>query len=355
MHVIRHGKRLGVRLRGDPGTSPGTIHIDPDAPAPVIRLIAYDAGGVTETAVVDPAEIEPHPAPGGVIWVNVDGLGDEEVLRSIADRFGMHRLALEDVVNVHQRDKVESYPDHLFIVSRMVQVNDGVQSEQVSMFLGDGYLITFQETIGDVFDPVRERIRKGQGRIRTGGPDYLAYALLDAIVDHCFPVLEHYGERLDALEEEILSDPCQRTLAQVHGLKRELLALRRAVWPKREALSALVREPAARITDETRVYLRDCYDHAIQVLDITETYRELASGLVDAYISHVSHRMNEVMKVLTIIGTIFIPLTFLAGVYGMNFKVMPELGWKWGYPVLLLVMAAIAGGLLALFRRRKWL
>jgi magnesium transporter len=223
------------------------------------------------------------------------------------------------------------------------------------MFIGDGYLLTFQEQAGDCFDPVRERIRKGRGRIRRAGPDYLAYALLDAVVDHLFPVLETFGERLDALETEIMEDPTRETLTRLHSVKRDLVNFRRTVWPKREALSALLRDPGDRFLPETQVHLRDCYDHAIQVLDITETYRELAGGLVDLYLNNLSNRMNEIMKVLTIIATISIPLTFIAGVYGMNFDVMPETKWRWGYPTAMGIMLLIGAGLVYWFRRRKWL
>jgi magnesium transporter len=355
---MKLGKHRRRRFRGrtKPGAAPGTIAVDPTAPKPKIRILAYGPDGVQETEVEDPAEIRGHLDGKPVVWVNVDGLGDAEVLKALGEAFGIHKLALEDVVNVHQRDKVEPYEEHLFIVARMANLpEDTLATEQVSLFLGANYVVTFQEREGDCLDPVRDRIRQGKGRIRKAGPDYLAYAILDAIVDHYFPILEAYGERLDHLEDEIMEEPTRATLARVHRTKRELLSLRRAAWPKREALSTLLREPSPLVSPETGVYLRDCYDHAVQILDITETYRELGSGLVDAYLSNVSNRMNEIMQVLTIIATIFIPLTFLAGIYGMNFSYMPETQWRWGYFAAIGVMAAIAVGLVLFFRRRGWL
>jgi magnesium transporter len=331
------------------------IVVDPTAPAPVIRLLAYGPDGMEERDLGGTGEIAGYLEKWPVTWVNVDGLGDAETVRTLGDVFGLHQLALEDVVNVHQRAKVEEYDDEYFIVARIVTLDEHLATEQISLFLGPNYVVTFQERSGDCFDPVRERIRRGKGRIRKAGPDYLAYALLDAIVDNCFPVLEVYGERLDELEKEIMAHPSTEILTRVHRVKRELVSLRRTVWPQRDALSSLVRETTPLVSDETRVYLRDCYDHAVQVMDLVESYREIAGALLDAYLSNVSNRMNEVMKVLTIIATVFIPLTFLAGIYGMNFQSMPELGWPWAYPALLLLMAVVAGAMLWRFRRMGWL
>ncbi|HEY5598746.1 MAG TPA: magnesium/cobalt transporter CorA, partial [Kiloniellales bacterium] len=321
----------------------------------------YGPADVEEVEAARLEDIAKNRGKWPVVWVNVDGLRDLDFIRAIGEMFGLHRLALEDVVNVHQRPKVEEYEDHLFVVSRMIAVDDAPHTEQISLFLGDGYLLTFQETVGDCFDPVRDRIRRHRGLIRESGADYLTYALLDAVIDGYFPVLEDYGEELEILEDTVLAAPLREHVGQIHEMKRNFLTLRRAIWPQREMISALSRNTSKQVSDQTRVYLRDCYDHTIQLIDILETYREVASGLVDVYLSSVSARMNEIMKVLTIIATIFIPLGFIAGVYGMNFNQgvspwnMPELSWYFGYPVALGLMAAVAGGLLFFFRRRGWL
>jgi magnesium transporter len=354
----RRKRRTARRTIGD---VPGSLHVDPEAPPPVIRVIAYGPDGCDEQEIADLESLQEvlHKSP--VTWVNVDGLGSADIIRKLGEIFRIHPLALEDVVNVHQRAKVEQYAEQLFIVMRMVALGEHLETEQLSMFLGRGCVLTFQERPGDCLDPVRERIRKGTGRIRKAPADYLAYAILDAVIDSYFPLLEEYGERLEALEERVIAQPDAQTIASIHTAKRELLVLRRAVWPQREAISALLREEQELITDSTRVYLRDCYDHVIQIIDMLETFREICSGLLDAYQSSVSNRMNEVMKVLTIIATIFIPLGFIAGVYGMNFNPeksplnMPELSWFWGYPFALGLMAAIAVVMLLFFWRRGWL
>jgi magnesium transporter len=257
---------------------------------------------------------------------------------------------------VGQRPKVEEYDDHLFCVLRCFH-HDGseLRSEQISLFLLPGAVLTFQEVHGDAFEPVRERVRRGTGRIRRAGADYLAYALVDALVDQFFPLMERLGERIEALEEELVDRPEPETLQAIYRLRRELLLLRRAAWPEREVLGALHRGETKLVRPETQVFLRDAYDHAVQVLEILETYRELAGSMLDVYLSSLSHRMNEVMKVLTIIATIFIPLTFVAGIYGMNFQYMPELTWRWAYPVVLGAMTAIGLALVWYFRRRGWI
>jgi len=262
---------------------------------------------------------------------------------------------------VPQRPKVERYEDCLFLVARMMSLGERLDSEQISIYLGSGFVLTFQERVGDCLDPVRHRIREGAGRIRSQGADYLAYALLDAVIDHYFPVLEELGERLEALEDEVLRHPSPAVISRIHAAKRDLLALRRVVWPQRESLHWLLREPIPLLAEDTRLHLRDCYDHVAHVMDMVETFRELASGLVDAYQSSLSNRMNEVMKVLTIIATIFIPLSFLAGLYGMNFSAesspwnMPELRFYFGYPLALALMAVVAGVMLIYFRRKGWI
>ena len=346
---------------GKVGAPPGTLVADPEAPPPVIRVFAYGPKEFVEQDVEDLESLRSLMDKWPVVWVNVDGLGDVETITKVGQVFDLHRLVLEDVVNVPQRPKVEQYEDSLFLVTRMAVLGERLEAEQVSVFLGKGVVLTFQERPGDCLEPVRNRIRKGIGRVRGQGPDYLAYAILDAVIDNYFPILEEFGERLEALEEEVIARPSPAVISQIHSAKRDLLTLRRAIWPQREAMSWLLREPCLLISDDTRLYLRDCYDHVSQIIDMVETFRELASGLVDAYQSSISNKMNEVMKVLTIIATIFIPLSFVAGLYGMNFNQeksplnMPELSWYWGYPFALGLMAAIAGGLLIFFWRKGWL
>jgi magnesium transporter len=353
--------RTHFHRRTPPGSTPGTFVIDPRAPRPRIRVIAYSLDSITEETVSDLASIRNLLAKWPVVWVNVDGLGDEGIIRELGQIFDLHQLALEDIVNVHQRAKVEQYKNNSFIVARMAEMNERLETEQLSLVLGKNYVLTFQEQPGDCFDPVRERIHKKGGRIRQAGPDYLAYALLDSFIDHYFPVLEKYGERIEELEDEVVLRPGSRFVSEIHELKRDLLSLRRAAWPLRETLNALVREPSPFIRDETRIYLRDCYDHLVQIIDLLENYREIAAGIMDVYLSSVSNRLNEIMKVLTIFTTFFIPLNFIAGLYGMNFRTdsspwnMPELGWHYGYPFALAVMAASGAAMLLYFRRKGWL
>jgi magnesium transporter len=354
-------RRRRRALSTAPGAPPGTLTVSADAASPVIRVMAYGPSDYVEQPIDDLESVPPLLERWPVTWVNVDGLGDRDVLARLGEIFDLHPLSLEDVLNVHQRPKVEQYDRYHFIVTRMTALGERLETEQLSLFLGENFVLTLQEHPGDCLDPVRERIRKGLGRIRAAGADYLAYALVDAVVDAYFPVLEEFGERLEALEDEVVERADRSTIARIHGAKRDLLTLRRAMWPQREAINSLLRDAATLITQETRVYLRDCYDHAVQIIDMVETYRELASGLLDFYLSSVSNRMNEVMKVLTVIATIFIPLTFIAGIYGMNFNPersaynMPELNWRWGYPAVWLVMAAVAVAMLMFFRRRGWL
>lgn len=346
-----------------PGTPPGTLR-PPEVPRVeriTIRVMDYDPDRYEERELATVEECFPYRDTPTVTWINISGLHDVAVIQNLGEHFGLHPLALEDVLNVGQRPKLESYDDHLFIVLCMLRWQDGLNSEQVSLFLGRHYVITFQEVEGDVFDPVRERIRKGGTRIRRAGPDYLTYALIDRVVDELFPILEVYGERLEQLEEALIEAPTREAREGIYRIKRDLLALRRSVWPERELINGLVRDDSQLIHPETTIYLRDCYDHTVQILDIIETYRDLAAGLTDLYLSSLSNRMNEIMKMLTLIATIFIPLTFIAGIYGMNFNPqaspwnMPELNWYWGYPAVLLVMAVIAIVMLLYFRRRKWL
>ena len=361
-----HGERARRRLkkRVPPGSSPGTLVADPEAPKPAMSVIAYGPSGVVETKLAgsaDLARLRALRAQHPIVWLDVDGLGDADLVLAIGEVFGLHRLALEDVLNVSQRAKVEPYEGVLYVVARMVEWSGRLDTEQLSLFLGSGFVVTFQERPGDGFDPVRARIRSGRGLLRTSGPDYLAYALLDAVIDQYFPVLEAYGEKVEALENEVLLTPHPEDMRKVHDVKRDLLTMRRAVWPLRDALHVLARGEHAQIRPETRLYLNDAYDHTVQVIDHVETYREICSGLMEMYLSSISNRLNEVMKVLTIIATIFIPLNFIAGVYGMNFDPdaspwnMPELRWAYGYPFSLALMAAVALLLLWRFRREGWI
>ncbi len=347
--------------RSAPGTVPGTIHVDPEAPRPELSVMAWGPEAFEELQAPTLGAVQELRQRFPVVWVNVDGLGDKGTLEELQKHFGLHALAMEDVVNVHQRPKVDAYDGHLYVVMRMLTTHEGLADEQVSLFVGDGWVLSFQERPGDCLDSVRARARQGRPRIRKGGADYLAYAIIDAVVDHLFPVLEHYGDLLEALEERIFTGSGDDPAMTLQRIKRDLAGMRRAVWPLREALSQLLREDSPLVREETRIYLRDAYDHTVQLLDLVETDREIASGLKDAHLTVISTRMNEVMKVLTIIGTIFIPLGFIAGLYGMNFDPgaspwnMPELGWAFGYPAALLLMVAVAGGLLLFFRRKGWL
>jgi magnesium transporter len=351
-----------ARRRARPGAPPGSVIVDPKAPKPRMRVIAYGPERYVEKEIADPDEVRTLLNQWPVCWINVDGLGDAELLQRLAEIVRLHPLALEDVVNLHQRAKVEAYGEQAFIVTHMVQLKEQLGIEQLSLYLGENFVVTFQqEPEWDCLGPVRERIRKGLSQVRQRGSGYLAYSLIDAVIDQYFPVLESYGERLEALEDQIVLRPTQRRTSELHELKRELLHLRRILWPLRDALNTLLRDPIPHIDAETRVYLRDCYDHMLRILDFVETDREVCSDLMDLYLTSISNRMNEVMKVLTVIATIFIPLTFIAGVYGMNFDTevspwnMPELKWEYGYPACLAVMLVIAVGLLVYFRRKGWI
>lgn len=348
----------------EPGSIPGTLRIEADAKPSILFLTDYNEAKFTRQRVATPEACAEYLDKESVSWLDVQGLGSEDILHRLGGVFDLHPLVLEDVVNVPQRPKVEDYEDQLVIIARMVVPKEramGFYSEQVSFILGKYYLVTVQEEPEyDCFAPVRQRIRSNKGAIRKQGADYLTYALLDAIIDGFFPVLENYGEQIEDLEDEVMSNPTRRTLEKIYQVRRELLALRRSIWPQRDAINSLIRDRSPLISDEVQVYLRDCYDHTIQVLDMVETYRELASGLMDVYLSSVSNRMNEIMKLLTVISSIFIPLTFVAGIYGMNFNTevsplnMPELNSYWGYPACLAGMVVVAAGLVFFFWRRGW-
>jgi magnesium transporter len=356
----RQRRYYRIQRRTRPGAAPGTVAVDPGAHATVVDLFGYGPDGFVEEKAVTPERVIRCLGEWPVTWVNVEGLGDAGTLHKLAEIFALHPLVREDVVNVHQRAKAEQYGDQLFIVTRMVTMNEEIESEQLGIVLGTNFVATFQEIPGDVLDPVRERIR-GAGQIRRAGPDYLAYALIDAVVDHYFPVLERYGERIEALEEEVIETTDSSVLARIHQSKRELLALRRAIWPQRDALAELVREPFEQISPATRVYLRDCYDHAVQVIDLLETYRETTSSLLEIHLSMLSNRMNEVMKVLAVFSAVFSPLMVITGIYGMNFDPdsspwnMPELRWAYGYPIALGLMALVAVLTLGYAYRKGWM
>jgi magnesium transporter len=323
-----------------------------------ISIIDYDERQFEEKEAKTVEECFPFKDKPTVTWINVDGLHEVKVIEQLGKHFSLHPLLLEDILHTEQRPKMEDFGEYLFFVLKMLYLEEGrheILAEQVSLILGSNFVISFQEREGDVFKYVRERIRNSKGRIRKVGADYLAYALIDAIVDNYFIILERLGETIEELEEELVTNPVSDTLQTIHHLKREMIFLRKSVWPLREVISALERGESPLIQESTGVYLRDLYDHTIQVIDSVETFRDMVSGILDIYLSSVSNKMNEVMKVLTIIATIFIPLTFIAGIYGMNFEYMPELSWRWGYPAVWFVICAIFITMLAYFKRRKWL
>lgn len=356
----RHRKSLNQRRRSQPGTPPGTIATDPNAQPTQIRVMAYSTAAIHETEIRSVEQLKPLLQHWPVVWVDITGLGNAQVIQELGELFQFHALALEDVVNVHQRAKLEQYSDHLFIVARMCNPEDEVHTEQISLFLKKNVLITFQERPGDCWNPVRERLRHARGRIRSSGADYLSYALIDSTVDSYFPIVDQLSDRLDDLDEEVTQRVHNSQMHRVHELRAELLALRRAIRPHREMINELARNETALISPETQIFFRDCYDHVIQVIDLVDTYRELTADVRDFYMSSVSNRMNEIMKVLTIIATIFMPLSFIAGVYGMNFNTdfplnMPELNWSLGYPATLLAMLLTVVGFFWYFKRKGWI
>lgn len=358
----RHRQRL--THEPPPASPPGTLLLDSTA-RPQIFVIDYDAHVVVEKRIQSVEEVVEYLTDErpSITWVDVRGIGHKETFERLGEIFKVHPLALEDIVNVPQRPKVDAYAEHLLIIARMAQSAEacGLRTEQLAILFGQGFVLTVQEEADwDVMESVRERIRKGRGSVRTRGSDYLAYALLDAVVDEFFPVLEKLGERIEDLELEVTT--ARRPMSRdIHVVKRELLTLRRAIWPQRDMVNALLREESPLIAKETRLYLRDTYDHAVQVMDMVETFREITSGIMDLYLSGVSNRMNEIMKVLTIISTIFLPITAIAGVYGMNFHResspynMPELDWYYGYPLVLGMMTASVVGLFLFYWRKGWI
>jgi magnesium transporter len=340
------------------GARPGTLVIEKDAPAPRIRVIHYAPDNVREERVVDVEQLQKALSEDTVTWVDVQGFGDEAAIRRIGEIFTLHSLAIEDVVNVPQRPKTESYDDQLLMLTRMVRLTGPltIDIEQVSIVLGKGYVLTFQERYGDVLDPVRLRLQGSKGlQFRSQGPDYLAYAILDTIIDGYYPVLETLGDRLAKLEDIVIASPSPSLLARLNRTKTMLLDLRRSLWPQRESINALIRDANPLVTDRTRTYLRDTYDHCVQTTEVIEMYREMVVGLLNTYLSSVANRTNEVMKMLTIMASIFIPLTFLAGIYGMNFENMPELNFWWSYPLVWVTMIFLAAGMILYFRTKGWI
>jgi magnesium transporter len=360
-----------TKRHSPPGSSPATLipHlVDGRGRKPRIHVIEYDREQVTERDIGDIGELADAIESRKVTWINIDGLGDLEALQALGRHFNLHPLALEDVLNTGQRPKIEQTTDYVFICVQMVYQDqaEGIRAEQVSMFLGRNFLITVQEEQYDVFDPVRERIRSGRGVLRKSRADYLAYALLDSVIDHYYPVLEHLGGEIEDLEDRLLEKPSRKMVATLHEQRRQLTHLRRLVWPLRDVVNSMLHDSSGFITAPTKVFLRDCYDHSVQLMDLVESHRELTASLMELYHSSVGLRTNEIMRVLTVITAIFIPLTFIVGIYGMNFVPesatgeklplnMPELYHPFGYVGVMAFMLIVAIGQLILFRKLKWL
>lgn len=358
LHLPRSRRHRKPRA---PGSAPGLIHLDPEARPPELRVRGYGPDAQDGAVVTDPSELARWLSDWPVTWIDMTGLGAGPELEAVTELLGLHLLAVEDVVNVGQRAKLEAYPDQLFIVAHMAFEEDAT-TEQVSLFLGEGWVLTIQEQSGDCFEGVRKRIETGGGgRIRSRGADYLVYALLDTIIDSYFGPFETIGAELDELEENVLGDPTPEVAERVHRARRAIVGLRKALAPHRDAVNQLIRDDHQFVVEETRMFLRDVYDHALRLVEIGEMYRDLTGDLMGMYLTVVSHKLNEVMKVLTIIATIFMPLGFIAGLYGMNFDPeasrwnMPELGWTFGYPFALGLMAAVAGGFVWYMWRKGWL
>ena len=349
------------RAKQQVGLSPGTlVHVGEKKIEKVrIRIIDYDEAHFEETEPKMVEECFPFKDKPTITWINIDGLHDIEIIEKIGKHFDLHPLVLEDIVNTEQRPKIEDFGDHIFVVLKMLYYDDKeknqLEAEQVSLIFGSNFVISFQERLGKIFEPLRERIRKGKGRVRKLGTDYLAYALIDSIVDNYFVILEQFGERIEDTEQELATNPTAETLQTIRVFKKEMIFLRKSIWPLREVVNLLERGESSLIQESTGIYLRDVYDHTIQIIDSVESYRDMLSGMLDVYLSSISNKMNEVMKVLTIFAAIFIPLTFVAGIYGTNFTFIPEFEWQWSYFAFLLVLFLIAITMLVYFRRKKWL
>ncbi|KPK38110.1 MAG: magnesium transporter [Gammaproteobacteria bacterium SG8_47] len=344
-----------------PGTPPGTL-VTAEAGSFRIRLIDYTDSEFLEKDLAHAQECRPYLERSTVTWIHVCGEPQAETMHQLGELFRLHPLALEDVINRGQRPKLDEFDGQLFVIMAMPQINAGhAEIEQISAFAGRGYVITFCRGDSDPFEPVRQRLRKRAGKLRARGADYLLYSLLDIVIDTGFPVLESFGDDIESVEDELLEKPTQAAMQRLHELRREFLLLRRMLWPQREVVNSLMRGNLEFISDETTLYLRDCYDHVIQIMDLLETYRDMTANLLDVYLSSLSNRLNDVMRVLTVIATVFMPLTFIVGVYGMNFGTndkspwaMPELGWYYGYPMVWMVIGAVAAGMILYFKRRGW-
>ncbi len=343
-----------------PGAAPGVPTIDPDAHPSALTVYGYGLDGFEEHELEDPAGIGDFLGKWPVTWVHVEGLGDTRMIYALGERFGLHQLSLEDVIHTGQRPKLEVHSEYLSLTVRLVKAGHPIFTEQLSIFFGKNFVLTFQETPGSDFEPVIRRIKEGAGRIRDAGPDYLAYSLLDAVADHYFPVVDTLEARLEALEDKIFNGSGHDSSVAIHDVKSQLRILRRSVFPMRESLETLLSTDLSMIEEASRVYLRDCHDHVMRIGDIVFSLEDYCSDLMNLHLSMMSHRMNEAMRVLTVFASIFIPITFIAGVYGMNFNPgisiwnMPELNWRWGYPFALALMASTALGLLVYFRRKRW-
>jgi len=342
------------------GASPGTlVHIgEQKVDDTRITLIDYDEAHLQERVLDGIEEAFPLKDLPTVTWINIDGLHEIDIIEKVGQHFNIHPLVLEDIVNTGQRPKTEEFEDFIYVVLKMLHYNENsgeISSEQFSLVLGPDFLISFQEIQGDVFKTVRERIRKPKTRIRKAGCDYLAYALIDAVVDNYFLILEKLGENIETLEEDLLENPSPETLQTLHEMKREMIYLRKQIWPIREMINSLVKGESSLVNESTSLFFRDIYDHTIQIIDTIESFRDILSGMLDIYLSTLSNKMNEVMKVLTIIATIFIPITFVAGIYGMNFKFMPELEWRWGYVMVWAIIVVVVGIMIGFFKKKQWL
>lgn len=355
--MIHHASRMSKSAGLPPGA---LVHIGEESTIkPKITIIEYDEKQFSEHVVPNIEDVIPFLYKKTNTWINVDGIHDTSLIEHAGIVFGLHPLILEDIVNTTQRPKFEDYDDYLFIVIKMLYSSEQISeeelwSEQMSIILFENTVLTFQETEGDVFGLLRDRLRTGKGRVRKEPVNYLAYCLMDAITDNYFVILEKLGDKIEELEETLLCDPRSVSVNEIHELKRDIIYLRRTVWPLRELLSGLMRSDSDLISKNTKIYLRDLYDHTVQVIDNIESERDIISGLLDIYLSSLSNRMNEIVKVLTVISTIFMPLTFIAGIYGMNFEHMPELKWEYGYFMCLGLMVTIAGTMLYLFKRKNW-
>ncbi|MBN2604059.1 MAG: magnesium/cobalt transporter CorA [Candidatus Thermoplasmatota archaeon] len=342
------------------GLPPGAlIHIgDKKLEKTRIKILDYSENEFNEKTFEHIEECFPFKDKETVTWINIDGIHDVDVIEKLGKHFDVHPLVLEDILDTTQRPKMEDFESYIYFVLKMLykhEKNSEIIVEQISLILGNNFVISFQESKGDVFDPIRERIRNNKGRIRKMGADYLAYALIDAIVDNYFVVLEKIGDKIGGIEDKLIEDPSPKNLKTIHYLKREMIFLRKSVWPLREVISALQRSESELVHESTGIFLRDVYDNTIQVMDTIETYRDMISGMLDIYMSSVSNKMNEIMKVLTIFAAIFIPLTFIAGVYGMNFDIMPELHWEYGYPMAWIIILAVSLSMIFYFRKKNWL